>query len=68
LVTNISEMFAISIYIEEARTVLLGNSVNYGNIFTAISLNIIYFALAVFIFYLSFHGARKKGTLVNMGE
>ena len=53
---------------EEARTVLLGNSVNYGNIFTAISLNIIYFALAVFIFYLSFHGARKKGTLVNMGE
>ncbi len=61
-------MFAISIYIEEARTVLLGNSVNYGNIFTAISLNIIYFALAVFIFYLSFHGARKKGTLVNMGE
>jgi len=29
---------------------------------------LVYFTLAVVVFYLAFYGARKKGTLVNIGE
>jgi ABC-2 type transport system permease protein len=47
---------------------LLDNVVNYSNILTALKLNLIYFTSAVFIFYLAFYGARKKGTLINVGE
>ncbi len=53
---------------EETRSILVSNTVNYSNIMHALILNIIYFLSSVFIFYLAFHGARKKGTLMNMGE
>ena len=53
---------------EEVRSILLNNIVNYSNIITALKLNLVYFVSAVFIFYLAFYGARKKGTLVNVGE
>ena len=53
---------------EEVRSILINNVVNYSNIITALELNLIYFTAAVFIFYLAFYGARKKGTLVNVGE
>jgi len=53
---------------EEVRSILINNVVNYTNIISALKLNFIYFALAVFVFYISFHGARKKGTLINVGE
>ncbi len=53
---------------EEARSILVNNVVNYNNIMAALALNLFYFAGAIFIFYLAFYGARKKGTLVNMGE
>jgi ABC-2 type transport system permease protein len=53
---------------EEVRSILLDNVVNYSNILTALKLNLIYFISAVFVFYLAFYGARKKGTLINVGE
>ena len=53
---------------EEVRSILLDNVVNYSNIITALKLNLIYFASAISIFYLAFYGARKKGTLINVGE
>ena len=53
---------------EEVRSILLNNVVNYSNIVSALTLNLIYFTSAVVIFYLSFSGARKKGTLINVGE
>ena len=53
---------------EEARSILVNNVVNYKNIMTALALNLFYFVGAIIIFYLAFYGARKKGTLVNMGE
>jgi ABC-2 type transport system permease protein len=53
---------------EEVRSILLNNIVNYSNIMTALKLNLIYFVSSVVIFYLAFSGARKKGTLVNIGE
>ena len=53
---------------EEARSILVNNVVNYKNIVTALTLNLFYFVGAIIVFYLAFHGARKKGTLVNIGE
>ena len=53
---------------EEVRSILLNNVVNYSNIITALKLNFVYFISAVFVFYLAFYGARKKGTLINVGE
>ena len=53
---------------EEARSILINNTVNYSNIISALTLNLVYFASAVLIFYTSFDGARKKGTLINVGE
>ena len=53
---------------EEVRSILVNNIVDYSNIVSSLKLNFIYFMLAVFIFYLAFYGARKKGTLINVGE
>ena len=53
---------------EEVRSILLNNVVNYSNIMSALVLNFIYFLLSIFTFYSAFHEARKKGTLINVGE
>ncbi|MBA1338739.1 MAG: ABC-2 type transport system permease protein [Pelagibacterales bacterium] len=53
---------------EEVRSILLNNVVNYSNIMSALILNLFYFVLSVYVFYSAFHKARKKGTLVNIGE
>tara|TARA_Y100001970_G_C13803478_1_gene636266 strand:- start:93 stop:356 length:264 start_codon:yes stop_codon:yes gene_type:complete len=53
---------------EEARNILVNQSVNYENIIQAFYLNIIYFFIAISLFYYSFDKAREKGTLINIGE
>jgi ABC-2 type transport system permease protein len=53
---------------EEVRSILLNNFVNYSNIMSALILNFIYFSISVLVFYKSFHEARKRGTLINVGE
>ena len=53
---------------EEVRSILLNNVVNYSNITFALILNLAYFCTAIFTFYLAFSEARKKGTLINIGE
>ncbi len=53
---------------EEVRSILLNNVVNYNNIFSALMLNLIYFTLSIIVFYSAFREARKKGTLINVGE
>ena len=53
---------------EEMRNILMNNIVSYSEIFKAISISFVYFLLGVIIFYLSYFGARERGTLINMGE
>ena len=48
--------------------VKINNIVNYDNLIIALSLNLFYFVCSIIIFYMAFAGARKKGTLINMGE
>ena len=53
---------------EEMRNILLNDVVNYLDIFKAISISMLYFVFGVIIFYVSFYGAKIRGTLINMGE
>ena len=53
---------------EEMRNILLNNIVNYFEILKAFLISLVYFVIGVLIFYISYGGAKKRGTLINMGE
>tara|TARA_Y100000590_G_C15399976_1_gene893399 strand:+ start:266 stop:826 length:561 start_codon:yes stop_codon:yes gene_type:complete len=53
---------------EEARSILIDQSVNIQNLYMAFIINLIYLLIAIGLFYYSFNQARKKGTLINIGE
>ena len=53
---------------EEARSILVSQVVNYSNIKNAFILNAIYLFVGISLFYYSFSQARKKGSLINIGE
>ena len=53
---------------DETRNILINNFVNFENILHAFYLNLIYLLIGIFLFYFSFSKARKKGSLINMGE
>jgi ABC-2 type transport system permease protein len=53
---------------DETRNILINNFVNFENILHAFYLNVIYLLMGIFLFYFSFSKARKKGSLINMGE
>ena len=53
---------------EEMRSILIDDVISYYKIFIAIIISIIYFIFGVIVFYISYFGAKKRGTLINMGE
>ena len=53
---------------EEARNILINQAVNIDNILKAFYLNVVYLIIAISLFYYSFNQARKRGTLINIGE
>jgi len=53
---------------EEMRNILINQTVNSLEIIKSILISITYFFLGVIIFYIAYHGAKKKGTLINIGE
>tara|TARA_B100001250_G_scaffold406530_1_gene425741 strand:- start:302 stop:862 length:561 start_codon:yes stop_codon:yes gene_type:complete len=53
---------------EEMRNILINGTINHLKILLANAVSIIYFLLGVRVFYLSYYGAKKRGTLINMGE
>jgi ABC-2 type transport system permease protein len=53
---------------EETRNILMNNMVDYKNILYALYLNTIYLFIGISLFYYSFSQARKKGSLINIGE
>jgi len=53
---------------EEMRNILINQTVNIIEISKSILISIIYFVLGVIVFYTSYYGAKKKGTLINIGE
>ena len=65
---NIARGLPLVYIFEEARSILVTNEVNYDNIKIAFMLNCLYLFLGIFLFYYSFAQARKKGSLINIGE
>jgi len=53
---------------EEMRNILIYDIINYSQILKAILISFVYFVIGIIIFYLSYFGAKKRGTLINMGE
>ena len=65
---NIARALPLVHIFEEARNILINGNVNYSVIINAFYLNLIYFLIAVILFYYSFDKAREKGSLINIGE
>ena len=64
----IAELLPLVYIFEEMRNILIYDIINYFQILKAILIAFIYFIIGVIIFYLSYDGAKNRGTLINMGE
>ncbi len=53
---------------EEMRNILIHDTVDYYQILKAVFISFLYFVVGIIIFYLSYKGAKNRGTLINMGE
>ena len=53
---------------EEMRNILINDVINVYAIIKSIIISSIYFIFGVIIFYAAYFGARKRGTLINIGE
>ena len=65
---NLAKALPLVYIFEETRNILVNNVVDYKNILYAFYLNAIYLLIGISLFYFSFSEARKKGSLINMGE
>ena len=65
---NIAKGLPLVYIFEEARSILVNGVVKYSNIRDAFMLNAIYLFIGITLFYYSFGQARKKGSLINIGE
>ena len=65
---TISKILPLVHIFEEMRNILINNVVNYYTIFKGVIISLLYFSAGVTIFYISYSGARERGTLINMGE
>ena len=53
---------------EEMRNILINEIISYTQILLAIAISIFYFIFGVTVFYISYAGAKTRGTLINVGE
>ena len=65
---NVAYALPLVYIFEEARNILIDHTFNSGQILKAFYLNGTYLFIAISLFYYSFSQARKKGSLINIGE
>ena len=53
---------------EEMRNILIHETINSKAIIISILISCFYFFLGVAVFYMSYYGAKIRGTLINIGE
>ena len=68
LLQDVAKLLPLVHIFEEMRNILIYNVVNYSQIIKAIFISLVYFVLGIITFYLSYKGAKNRGTLINMGE
>jgi ABC-2 type transport system permease protein len=64
----IAKLLPLVYIFEEMRNILIYDIINYYQILKAILISTVYFIMGIIIFYLSYIGAKNRGTLLNMGE
>ena len=64
----IAKFFPLVHIFEEMRNILINDIIDYFQISKAILISFLYFIFGVIIFYMSYNGAKERGTLINMGE
>ena len=65
---TIARLLPLVYIFEEMRNILIYDIINISQILKAIIISFIYFSVGVIVFYVSYNGAKKRGTLINMGE
>ncbi len=65
---NVAYSLPLVYVFEEVRNILVNQSIDVQNLIMAFMLNVVYLVIAISLFYYSFAQARKRGTLINMGE
>ena len=65
---SIAKLLPLVHIFEEMRSILIYDTINHFQILKAIFISFIYFVIGVISFYLSYKGAKNRGTLINMGE
>ena len=68
LLQTITKFLPLVYIFEEMRNILINDIINYQEIYKSILITFLYFILSISIFYLSYNGAKNRGTLINMGE
>ena len=68
LLQTLARILPLVYIFEEARSILVNQYVDYSNIKNAFLLNGFYLVIGILLFYYSFQQARKKGSLINIGE
>ena len=65
---KIAYMLPLVYIFEEARNILINQMVDLKSLYIAFLLNLLYLIISIALFYYSFNVAKRKGTLINMGE
>ena len=65
---HIAKLLPLVHIFEEMRNILIYDIVNYYQILKAIFISFVYFVIGIIVFYLSYYGAKNRGSLINMGE
>ena len=65
---SIAKLLPLVHIFEEMRNILIYDIINYSQILKAIFISFFYFMIGIITFYLSYNGAKNRGTLINMGE
>tara|TARA_B100000579_G_scaffold282945_1_gene234323 strand:+ start:151 stop:531 length:381 start_codon:yes stop_codon:yes gene_type:complete len=68
LLQTLARILPLVYIFEEARSILVNQYVDYSSIKNAFLLNGFYLLIGILLFYYSFQQARKKGSLINIGE
>ena len=63
---KIAYMLPLVYIFEEARNILINNTVDISNLIQAYMLNMVYIIISITLFFYSFNKARDKGTLINL--
>ena len=65
---TIAKLLPLVHIFEEMRNILIYDIINYLQIIKAILISFLYFVVGIVVFYLSYSGAKNRGTLINIGE